>query len=74
MTHPGTVTFLDPDGSTREQNAADLPPTIAWYTAADGTRTPCVRVEASRRGTALEIKRFAADGALLDTTISSPRR
>ena len=71
--HPGTVLFIDPDGSKRETNAQDLPDTIAWYTAPDGARTPCVRVEASRRGTALEIQRFAADGALLATTMSSPR-
>lgn len=72
-THPGTVVFLDPDGARREVPVADVPERVAWYEGG-GARTPVVRVETLRRGDALEIKRFGPDDALLDTTVSAPRR
>lgn len=73
MPQAGNVLFVEPDGSSYEVAASSLPETIAYYTPANGAPIPVVRIERSQRGTSMEIKRYAADGSLLDVTMSSPR-
>ena len=75
--HPGEITFVDPDGSSRVKPAADVPDTIAWAADADGQPTPVTRVVASMRGQQRLIRSYGADGALLSSTVQQrprPRR
>ncbi len=73
--HPGTITFVDPDGGSRERSVSDVPETIAWSTGPDGTATPVTRVVASMRGEQRLIRSYGADGALLSSTVQHrPRR
>ncbi len=70
MSHPGTITFVDhAKGTTQVRPVADVPAALAWYEGVDG-RVPVVRIEASDRGGALEIKRYGPDGAFLDVTVA----
>ena len=74
VSHPGTITFVDLDsGEERTEDASSVPESIAWYSGG-GSPVPVVRVESAMRGTSREIKRYGPDGALLDTTVSAPRR
>jgi hypothetical protein len=75
--HPGEITFVDPDGSSRVRSAADVPDTIAWAEGPDGQPRPVTRIEASMRGQQRLIRSFGADGALLASTVQqrpSPRQ
>jgi len=72
MSHPGTLTFVNlTTGVVNVRPVAEVPDTIAWYTAGDA-RVPVARVEARENGGAMEITRYGADGALLDVTVSRP--
>lgn len=72
--HPGQITFLDRDTGTSEQKSAkDVPESVAWYTGEEG-RVPVLRVEKTAASGRTEVFRYGPDGALLDVTVSQPRR
>jgi hypothetical protein len=69
--HPGIIVFVDADaGTERPTDAALVPRTIA-FAQTDKGEVPVVRVVARRRGGALEIQSFGADGAFLAVTMQA---
>lgn len=72
--HPGEVQFLDPDGSTRVQKAAELPQGIAWVKLGE-LWEPVVRVEAIEVGGRVQsITKFGVDGRALERVTPPPPR
>jgi hypothetical protein len=73
--HPGTIVFVDADGSERSQPASEVPDAIAWATV-NGTRVPVVRVVRTGTSQRIEIARYGADGQVLERTTGAapPRR
>jgi hypothetical protein len=66
--HPGTVVTDDKvRGVVEEQQAADLPESIAWVDL-DGRRVPVVRIEVTGTRERLCITKFGPEGAWLETT------
>ncbi len=69
---PWTLTFVDLDtGEVRTAPSTEVPESVAWWEG-EGRRIPVVRVEARLVGAGMEIRRYAADGALLDVLITTP--
>lgn len=71
QTHPGSVLMVKPDGTERVEPADRLPESIAWYTDARGQRVAVTRVVMTD-GPLREVKRYGADGRLLDVTTAPP--
>ena len=73
--HPGTITFVDVDGSEKVRPASEVPETIAWVRVG-GKRVPVVRVVRTGSAQRFEIVSYGVDGAELARTIghAPPRR
>lgn len=70
--HPGTITFLDPDGSTREKTPADVPEGIAWVRTGE-VYEPVVKIEARAvNGNVREIISYGVDDRVLERTTRAP--
>jgi hypothetical protein len=66
--HPGTITFVDANAGTENVRAAgDVPETIAYCRVGEHW-VPVTRVVALVVGNKRDIKKYAADGTLLETT------
>jgi hypothetical protein len=60
-THPGTIVFVDSDGTEKVRPVAEVPESVAWATAG-GTRVPVVRVVKLEGGGRIEIVSYGPDG------------
>ena len=73
--HPGTIEFEDHvDGRTWTEAAEAAPQSIAWAEDGSGRWVPVTRIVTDGAPGRREIKRFGADGSLLDVTVQSPPR
>ena len=73
--HPGTITFVDIDGSEKVRPASEVPDSIAWVRVG-GTRVPVVRVVRTGSKQRFEIVSYGPDGAELERTVGAvpPKR
>lgn len=70
--HPGTVTFVGPDGVARVEKAEHLPDWLKFAPAADGTPVPVVKVVRLAGDRSASIRSFGADGRLLWVGLTVP--
>jgi hypothetical protein len=63
--HPGTVTFIGPDGEERVEQAAHLPDWLKFAPGQDGTPVPVVKVVRLAGDRAAGLRSYGADGQLL---------
>ena len=72
--HPGTIHFIDPDGSEHTDSVADVPEGIAWVDAGEMWE-PVVRVEAvAVDGVLHSITSYGVDGLFLERVTAPPPR
>ena len=70
--HPGTVTFVGPDGVARVEKAEYIPDWLKFAPAADGTPIPVVKVVRLAGDRSASIRSFGADGRLLWVGLTVP--
>ncbi|MGK0358379.1 MAG: hypothetical protein ACI9U2_000666 [Bradymonadia bacterium] len=66
--HPGTIVFVDADGSESSRPMAEVPESIAWGQIG-ARRIPIVRVVRTAGGGVMEITRYGPGGEEVDRTI-----
>ncbi|MDB5310802.1 MAG: hypothetical protein JWO38_5004 [Gemmataceae bacterium] len=71
-THPGTVTFIGPDGNERVESADRIPDWLKFAPGSNGTPVPVVRVVrlVSEQGSSL--RSYGTDGRLLWVGLTVP--
>lgn len=67
-THPGTITFIAPDGSETVQQADTMPDWLKFVNGRDGRPVPVVLIARVRAGSAFTLRSYGADGRLLAIT------
>lgn len=70
--HPGTVTFVDADGTERTEPAGQIPDWLKFAPGADGAMVPVVRIVRVPGTRGHNLRSFAADGKLLWVTLMVP--
>ena len=70
--HPGTVTFVDTDGTERTQPADQIPDWLKFAPGADGAPVPVVRIARVPGTRGYNLRSFGADGKLLWVTLMVP--
>ena len=70
--HPGTVTFVDTDGTERTQPADEIPDWLKFAPGADGSPVPVVRIARVPGTRGSNLRSFGADGKLLWVTLMVP--
>jgi hypothetical protein len=70
--HPGTVTFVGPDGLVREESAEQIPDWLKFAPGADGRPVPVVRVVRLSGPAGYSLRSYGADGRLLWVTLPVP--
>ena len=63
--HPGTVTFVDTDGTERPEPADQIPDWLKFAPGADGAAVPVVRIARVPGTRGYNLRSFGADGKLL---------
>lgn len=71
-THPGTVTFVGPNGRYQVESADRLPEAVAFAPGPDGSAVPVVRVVHPPAGAGYGSRSYAADGRLLRVSRIAP--
>jgi hypothetical protein len=71
-THPGTVTFVGPDGEERVEKAEHLPDWLKFAPGTDGTPVPVVKVVRLAGDRAASLRSYGVDGQLLWVGLSVP--
>jgi hypothetical protein len=71
-THPGTVTFIGPDGSERVEKAEHLPDWLKFAPGADGAPVPVVKVVRLAGDRSASLRSYAADGSLVWVGLTVP--
>lgn len=66
--HPGTITFIAPDGSERVQSAAETPDCLKFANGRGGMPEPVVLIAQIRSGKSFALRSYGADGRLLAIT------
>ena len=67
--HPGTVTFVGPDGPPRTEPADRLPDWVKFMAGPDGAAVPVVRVERVDAAHGHSVRSYAADGRLVGVMV-----
>jgi hypothetical protein len=70
--HPGSITFIDADGTERTEPADRLPDWVKFAPAADGGVRPVVKVARVPADGGFSVRSFGADGRLLAVTLPIP--
>ncbi len=68
--HPGSVTFVNPDGSETVEPADALPDWVKFARGPLGRQTPVVLVARVRGGSGFLLRSYGTDGRLLAITAS----
>jgi hypothetical protein len=71
--HPGTVTFVGPDGTQRTENAANLPDWLKFVPDAGGSPVPVVRVVRVANNGSHSLRSYGPDGRLLWVGVMVPQ-
>ena len=72
IAHPGTVTFVGPDGTERVERADQLPDWLKFAPDTNGATVPVVRVVRVVEGKGYSLRSYAADGQLVWVGTSVP--
>lgn len=67
--HPGTVTFVGPDGRPQAEPADRLPDWVKFVAGPDGAAVPVVRVERVDAAHGHSVRSYAADGRLVGVMV-----
>ena len=67
--HPGTVTFVGPDGRPQAEPADRLPDWVKFAAGPDGSAVPVVRVERVDAAHGHCVRSYAADGRLVGVMV-----
>lgn len=70
--HPGTVTFVDADGTERRESADQIPDWLKFAPGSDGAAVPVVRIARVPGTRGFNLRSFGADGKLLWVTLMVP--
>lgn len=70
--HPGTVTFVGPDGSERVEQADHLPDWLKFAPDAAGRPVPVVKVVRLAGDRSAGLRSYGADGSLLWVGLTVP--
>lgn len=70
--HPGTVTFVDADGTERREPAEKIPEWLKFAPGSDGAAVPVVRIARVPGTRGFNLRSFGADGKLLWVTLMVP--
>src|SRR5204862_7834563 len=70
--HPGTVTFVEADGTERTEPADQIPDWLKFAPGADGAPVPVVRITRVPGTRGYNLRSFGADGKLLWVTLMVP--
>ena len=69
--HPGTVTFVAPDGSEKVERADQMPDWVKFVPDADGRAIPVVKIARVRGEAGFNLRSYGPDGRLLSVTLSA---
>lgn len=69
--HPGTVTFVAPDGSEKVERADQMPDWVKFVPDADGRAIPVVKIARVRSDAGFNLRSYGPDGRLLSVTLSA---
>jgi hypothetical protein len=67
--HPGTVTFVGPDGRAKAEPADRLPDWVKFAPGPDGAAVPVVRVVRVDAAHGHSVRSYAADGRLVGVMV-----
>lgn len=70
--HPGTVTFVGPDGAERVEKAEHIPDWLKYAPGTDGQPVPVVKVVRLAGDRASSLRSYGVDGQLLWVGLSVP--
>jgi len=70
--HPGTVTFVEADGTERTEPADQIPDWLKFAPGPDGAPVPVVRIARVPGTRGYNLRSFGADGKLLWVTLMVP--
>lgn len=71
VNHPGTVTFVGPDGSEKVERADQMPDWVKFFPDADGRAIPVVKIARVRSDAGFNLRSYGPDGRLLSVTFSA---
>ena len=69
--HPGTVTFVGPDGSEKVERADQMPDWVKFVQDADGRAIPVVKIARVRADAGFNLRSYGPDGRLLSVTLTA---